>query len=117
MTKVTLNNVGSLIDATTAQTTINNNNNIIKTAFDNTLSRDGTSPNQMIAPLDMNSQRILNLPQASQPTDPVRLQEVGNAPALAAATLADRLLADADVVATHADVVLTHADVVLTHAD
>ncbi len=38
MTRVTLNNVGSLIDATTAQTTINNNNTTIQTAFDNTLS-------------------------------------------------------------------------------
>jgi len=41
--------------------TINNNNAEIETAFDNTLSRDGSSPNQMEADLDMNSNDILNV--------------------------------------------------------
>lgn len=71
MTKVTLNDVGSLIDATTAATTINNNFDTIKTAFDNTLSRDGTSPNTMGASLDMNAHTILNLPAATATGQPV----------------------------------------------
>lgn len=54
----------------------NANNQTIETAFDNTLSRDGTSPNQMEAPLDMNSNPIINLPQAVNPTDPTRLEDV-----------------------------------------
>lgn len=40
--------------------TINANNDAIETAFDNTLSRDGSSPNQMSADLDMNSNDLLN---------------------------------------------------------
>ncbi len=79
MTKVTLNNVGSLIDATTAQTTINNNNTTIQTAFDNTLSRDGTIPNQMIADLDMNGHRILNLSSPLTGLEPVRLIDMNTA--------------------------------------
>src|SRR5882762_9087163 len=78
MTKVTLNNVASLIDATTAANTINANSNAIQTAFDNTLSRDGTQPNQMKAALDMNSNRILNLPAPISNTDPVRVIDLSN---------------------------------------
>lgn len=48
----------------------------IVVAFDNTLSRDGTGPNEMQAPLDMNSERIINLPEPTTPTEPARLQEV-----------------------------------------
>lgn len=76
MTKITLNPVGSLIDATTAANTINANSATVVTAFDNTLSRDGTSPNQMLADLDMNSNRILNSPAPSNPNDLVRLQDL-----------------------------------------
>src|SRR6266704_2128356 len=76
MTKVTLANVGSIIDATTAQTTINNNSAAVVTAVENTLSRDGTAPNQMGAVLDMNSNRIINLPAPGGVSDPVRLQDV-----------------------------------------
>lgn len=75
MTKITLNNVGSLIDATTAATTINNNFDTIETAFDNTLSRDGTNPNTMGASLDMNSNRVLNLPAPINGTEPMRLTD------------------------------------------
>lgn len=42
-------------------TTYNNNNALIEAALENTLSRDGTSPNTMSANLDMNSNRIVNL--------------------------------------------------------
>lgn len=74
MTKVTLNNVGSLIEATTAATTINNNFGTIQTAFDNTLSRDGTSPNQMGSSLDMNSHNLINLPVATTSGEPVTFE-------------------------------------------
>lgn len=36
----------------------------IATALENTLSRDGTSPNMMTANIDMNSNKIINLPAA-----------------------------------------------------
>jgi len=54
---------------------INGNNAAIETAFDNTLSRDGSSPNQMEANIDMNSNRILNLPDAINATEAVNLQQ------------------------------------------
>src|SRR5258705_5951778 len=75
MTKVITTNVGSLIDATTAQTTINTNTSNIASAIENTLSRDGTTPNQMQASLDMNSNRVLNLPAPSSQQEPVRLMD------------------------------------------
>lgn len=76
MSKITLNNVGNLIDAVTAANTINTNNSTIQTAFDNTLSRDGTSPNQMSSNLDMNTNQIINLPSPLNPTSPLRLQDL-----------------------------------------
>lgn len=78
MSKITLNNVADLTQPTTAQATINANSATIQSAFDNTLSRDGTSPNTMGADLDMNSHRILNLPAAVQNNDPVRLVDIIN---------------------------------------
>ena len=45
----------------------------IQEAFDNTVSRDGTQPNEMLADLDMNGQRILNLPAPTSMEEPIRL--------------------------------------------
>lgn len=74
--KVTLADVGNLIDATTAATTINSNSAAIVAAVNNTLSLDGTSPNQMQASLDMDSNRILNLPTPLSNYEPIRLIDV-----------------------------------------
>jgi hypothetical protein len=60
MAKVTLNDLSNLQNENSAVTTINGNSATIETAFDNTLSRDGSAPNQMEADLDMNSNNILN---------------------------------------------------------
>jgi hypothetical protein len=60
MTKITLTDLVNLQNETTAVNAINNNNAVIETAFDNTLSRDGSSPNQMEANIDMNGFQILN---------------------------------------------------------
>ncbi len=78
MSKIVLNNVVSLIDATTAATTINGNNTTVTTAFDNTLSRDGTQPNQMLSNLDLNSFQIINLPPPLTNQSPLRLQDLTN---------------------------------------
>jgi hypothetical protein len=71
---------------------INANNALIETAMENTLSRDGTTPNMMEADLDMNSNAILNmtdldmnsnkifnLPEPVLPTEPVRLIDLQEA--------------------------------------
>lgn len=80
--KITLSTVGTLIDATTAQTVINNNFSTIQTAFDNTLSRDGTTPNTIGSNLDMNSNQILNLPSPATVNSPARLIDVTSNPTI-----------------------------------
>lgn len=75
MTKVTLDDLANLTNETSAIGTINENNDRVVAAIDNTLSRDGSTPNQMEADLDMNSNRILNLPPAVSSGEPVRKAE------------------------------------------
>lgn len=72
--KLVLNDLNSTV-ASSLVTTTNTNNTLIETAMENTLSRDGTTPNEMNADLDMNSNRIYNLPEALTDTEPVRLAE------------------------------------------
>jgi len=76
MSKITLSNIGSIPDnPTSAANTIDTNNATIQAAFDNTLSRDGTSPNTMASTLDMDSNRIVNLPAPVGLTEPLRLTD------------------------------------------
>lgn len=60
MAKLTLTDLGTTL-ANTAATVINTNDDRIEAAFENTLSRDGTGPNQMEADLDINNNDILNV--------------------------------------------------------
>lgn len=78
MAKLTLNSVGSLIEATTARTTLNTNNDLTEAALEKTLSRDGTSPNQMTSEFDMNSNQVLNLPLPATANSPLRLQDLND---------------------------------------
>jgi hypothetical protein len=55
---------------------LNSNYAKIEDAFDNTLSRDGTAPNAMGAPLDMGSNRIINVGAPVDPNDAVRLADL-----------------------------------------
>jgi hypothetical protein len=71
MPKITLTDLANLSNETTVVNSINGNNTTLENAIDNTLSRDGTSPNEMEADLDMSSNRILNLPTATNATEPV----------------------------------------------
>lgn len=70
--------LASLANQTTATNTINTNEATLAAAFDNTLSLDGTAPNQMTAALDMNSQRVINLPAPLTASEPVRLGDLGS---------------------------------------
>lgn len=77
MTKITpLTDLVNLENQTTAVNAINSNNASITTAFTNTLSRDGSSPNTMSANLDMNNNHIINLPTPTSNYDPVRFIDV-----------------------------------------
>lgn len=71
--KITLDDITSGYDSPQR---INANNAAIEDAIENTLSRDGTEPNGMLAPLDMNSNRIINLGAPSQLDDAIRLRDL-----------------------------------------
>lgn len=76
MTKITLQDLTSLTNEQSALNLINNNNTVIETKSDTFLSRDGAAPNQMLADIDMNSKRILNLPAPVDGTEPLRKKDV-----------------------------------------
>lgn len=62
MAKVTTVTVqGLLTNPTSAANNINSNFDAVAAAIENTLSRDGTTPNQMLADLDMNNNDISNV--------------------------------------------------------
>lgn len=67
--KPTLNDLTSLTNETSVINTINNNNDAIETAFENTISRDGSTPNTMEADFDMNGNKILNVGDPTSDTD------------------------------------------------
>lgn len=91
MTKLTLGNVANLQNESSVVTTLALNNAATVAALENTISRDGTTPNQMNADYDMNSNRILNLPDATDAHEPAtfgqledRIEAVGNGAVLSA---------------------------------
>lgn len=62
MAKVNLGTVANILgNPVSAATTINNNSALLIAAIENTLSRDGTNPNQMEADLDLNHNDLLNV--------------------------------------------------------
>lgn len=83
MAKLDLVNVTNLQNETSAVNTINTNSARIEAAVENTLSRDGSSPNEMNANLDMNNNRIFNLPEAVVGSEPLRKQDADEILALA----------------------------------
>lgn len=84
MAKVTLTNLVNLQNETTAVSAINSNNAALTAAMNNTLSRDGSTPNQMTASLDMNGQSIINLPPPATLNSPARLVDVATNPTIVA---------------------------------
>lgn len=75
MAKLTLQDITSGYNSITK---LNSNNTAIETAMEKTLSRDGTSPNEMEAPLDMGGFQIKNLAAPINNNDAVRLIDVAN---------------------------------------
>jgi len=73
MAKLTLTNIATGLGSTND---INANFDAIEAAFELCFFRDGTSPNTATSDLDMNSQRILNLPEPINGTEPLRLADV-----------------------------------------
>lgn len=91
MAKLTLTDESSGFQ-TTAQR--NANYSLIEAALENTLSRDGTSPNAMLANLDMNSKRVINLAAPEGSSDAARLIDVLNATVNPSVWTGNTLVAD-----------------------
>jgi len=79
MAKLVLADLASLESQASAIQTINANSAAIEAAFENTLSRDGTTPNTMSSSLDMNSNRVINLAAPVSSSDAARLADVASA--------------------------------------
>lgn len=78
MAKLVLNPITTLTAEPSAIQAFNDNFDRIVDAFNNTLSRDGTAPNQMGSHLDMNGRRIVNGGVPLSGTDFVRLVDIQN---------------------------------------
>lgn len=79
MTKIaTLSTYSNLSQQTSVVNNLNNDNAAITTALNNTLSLDGSSPNQMNTVLDMNSNQIINLGAPVNPNDAVRFTDLNS---------------------------------------
>lgn len=76
MAKLTLTDLTSLTNETTALNQINANGALIETALENTLSRDGTATNTMGADIDMNSNKLLNVAAGTAGTEGVNLAQL-----------------------------------------
>lgn len=73
MAKVTLPRISS---GYLSADTINDVLALIEAAFDNTLSRDGDTPNQMTADLDLNGKRLMNLPTPVSDNEPITFAQL-----------------------------------------
>ena len=77
MNKITLKNIDQLsANESKALQVINENYAKISTAIEKCLFRDGTIPSYMLKELDMNSNKIINLPAPTGERDAVRLKEL-----------------------------------------
>ncbi|MGH7238620.1 MAG: hypothetical protein ACREHG_00990, partial [Candidatus Saccharimonadales bacterium] len=85
--KVILTDITTFVNDSTAASEVNANSAAITAAMDNTLSRDGTSPNQMGAELDMNGFSILNLPAPTTINSPARMVDVTTNPTITVPTV------------------------------
>jgi hypothetical protein len=76
LSKVTLQRISTFQNDVSAPAAFNANMTLLEAIIDTLLSRDGTSPNQVTADLDMNSKRVLNLPSPVSGSEPVRLTDL-----------------------------------------
>lgn len=100
MTKIILDELQSLGNQATAIGLINNNYNKIEGEFENTLSRDGKTPNQMMAHIDLNSNRCINAGEAVNQNDYItkgQVEEIAFAGATVNVTVNSSLVTAKDI--------------------
>jgi hypothetical protein len=109
MAKVTLNTIDTLTNETSAKAALNTNFTRIAEAIENTFSRDGTSPNTLSAPLDINSQRVINV---AEPKDSADAATKAYVDSVASADIGDitGFVADAEAAAIAAEAAQTAAE-------
>lgn len=127
MTKVDIKRLDSVTaNDTTATALINDNFKALQDAVENTLSRDGSTPNFMDADLDLNSYKIINCGEAVEDNDVVTLkyveEAIGNAAADAqsAANSAKQAASSAQsalVSATNAATAVRNAETTISQAN
>lgn len=118
MTKVAIRTLDSVTNNdTTATQLINENFQALQTAIENTISRDGTTPNFMDANLDLNSYKIINAGTPTNNTDVITKeyfdQNIGDAAgyAEAAEQSANRAATSAQVAQGYSNAAAGAADV------
>ena len=82
MAKVTLNSISSTANKDQLVQSIDDNFKAIQNAFDNTVSRDGSTPNSLDADLDMNSRRVINVADPVNGSDVVTKSYLDNYPSI-----------------------------------
>jgi len=117
--KLVLNTIGSRYGSIDA---LNANFEAIQDAFDKTLFRDGTSPNEIEANVDFNSFRIINLPTPVDGSDAVTKAYVDSATSLLNGyvdeiALVAANIADVVTVADNIPFLNTYADEITTVAN
>lgn len=108
--KISLITVESLENQTTAVQALNENFGLIASAFDNTFSRDGMTPNTMSADIDVNSRRIINLATPINGTDAARLADIANALAIDDLTLIPAMTGNEDKILSNDGSILYWAE-------
>lgn len=78
MAKVILSDITSLANQQSAKQALNDNSQAIRDAFENTLSRSGASPNTMLADIDLNGHRLLNVADPVSDFDAVNLRSLAS---------------------------------------
>lgn len=110
--KTSVTNIANLQSETTAVSAMNNNFTALANAIDLLLSRDGEAPNALLASLDANNNRIINLPV------PISYHEAARHGDLQlyvdAAELAQSL---AEIAQGHAETAQANAEIAETNAE
>ena len=74
--KITFNTFTSLANETSFISQLNTNFTDLEAQIDLLLSRDGEAPNTLIANLDVNSQKLINLIDGTDATDAVNVRQL-----------------------------------------
>lgn len=118
MAKLSLSNIANILLAPIAAAlAINNNNTAIIAAMDNTLSRDGTLPNQMEADIDLNSNDLLNVGSLGVGSVAAESITIGGVPVVPGSGGGSGSDTVTSVAGRTGDVVLTKTDVGLANVD